>query len=166
MGDFTFNVAKGSISEIVRTQLAKANGTSIIGVMLLRATGAGGALEADATLKDYDTVAALLSPTTNDECIFTGYVRKILKVGDSPGVVRTVNDLSDVVDIDLPDIVWTPAGGAQNDVVAKVVTYALYGAGTNGDDTQNIPLTAHDYSMTTNGSSLIVAFSSGTYVGG
>ena len=90
MGDFVFNISKGR--HAARADLPETS-DALIGILLV-ASG----LESDATLIDYDTVAALLAGASN-EASFTGYSRFTLS-----NVSVTVDDANDrvVVDADNP----------------------------------------------------------------
>ena len=132
MADFVFNIAKGAVAEMVRD-----SGSALL-ILLLKTA------EADATMKDYDTVAALLAGTP-DEADFTNYARKTGITG-----TITVDDTNDRVDIDIPDQTWTAAGGASNNTLTDlVVAYENAAA-----DATRIPCTNHDFAVTTDGSDL------------
>lgn len=100
-------------------------------------------LVADATLKDYDDVAAMLAGATNEQ---TTIGRKNI----SASVTVTIDDVSEWVDVDIPDQTWTGAAG--NPVSKLCVAYdADTGAGT---DANVVPLTYHDFVVTPDGSDL------------
>lgn len=132
MADFVHNVAKGAVAEMVRDSAAN------LLILLLKVA------EADATMKDYDTVAALLAGTP-DEADFTNYVRKTGITG-----TITVDDTNDRVDIDAPDQTWTSAGGASNNTLTDLV-FAYQNAAA---DATRIPCTNHDFAVTTDSSDL------------
>lgn len=136
MADFVFNIAKGAVAEMIRDSAANC------GILLLKAA------EADATMKDYDTLATLLAGTP-DEADFTSYARKTGLTG-----TITVDDTNDRVDVDLPDQTWSPAGGASNNTLTDLVTFYQNAAA----DTTRIPMTNHDFAVTTDGSDLVVQF--------
>lgn len=137
MADGVFNIAKGAAAEMFRD-----TGTSGI-VMLMKAN------ETEATLVDYDDVAALLVPAGNTEADFTNYARKTGLTG-----TITVDDTNDRVDIDIPDQTWSSAGGASNNTLTKlVVAYENAAA-----DATRVPLTHHDFATTTDGSDLTAQF--------
>lgn len=142
MADFVFNIAKGAVAEMAR------DSASAFLILLLKVA------EADATMKDYDTVAALVAGTP-DEADFTNYARKT-------GITATitVDDTNDRVDLDLPDQTWTSAGGASNNTLTDaVVAYENAAA-----DATRIPCTNHDFAVTTDGSDLTIIFNaSGFY---
>lgn len=124
--DFVFNIARGTIrSRIAAGQTFQA--------LLLRTTN----LEADATLRDYDTVTALLAGTS-DECSAGSYARVALT-----GLGASVTDASDIAEADSADIAWGALTGGQT--VAKVVIYST---------TDDVPLTAHSYDETCDGTAL------------
>lgn len=107
-------------------------------VIPLEASG----LESDATLRDYDTVAALLAGTTNEQ---TTMGRKVIT-----SVTVTVDDTNDRVDVDIADQTWTAATG--NAVGALLIAYdPATGSGTDAD---LIPLTKHDFTVTPDGSDI------------
>lgn len=134
MSDVVFNIAKGAVAEKLR------DGANL-GVLLLKATG----LQADASLVDHATVSALLG--ANTEADFTNYARKTISNASAP---VTVDNTNNRVDADVPDQTWVAAGGATNNGLGKLVVYEDVG----GADASRVPLTAHDWTPTTDGSDL------------
>lgn len=132
MADFVFNIAKGAVAEMVR------DGASALGMMLLKTS------EADDTLNNHDTLAALLAGG-NVEADFTNYARKTGLTGSI-----TVDDTNNRVDVDLPDQTWASAGGASNNTLTDLIVYYENAAA----DATRIPLTCHDFASTTDGSDL------------
>lgn len=132
MADFVFNISKGAVAEMVRDSAAN------LLILLLKTA------EADATMKDYDTVADLVAGTP-DEADFTDYARKTGITG-----TITVDDTNDRVDIDAPDQTWTGAGGASNNTLTDLV-FAYQNAAA---DATRIPCTNHDFAVTTDDSDL------------
>ena len=127
MADFVFNIAKGAVAEKVRDGAANL-------LMLLLSTA-----EADASMKDYDTVAALLAGTPV-EVSDASYARKTGITG-----TVTVDDVNDRVDVDCPDQTWTALAGP--DPVDLIIAYEESAA-----DSGRIPLTCHDFAVTSDGS--------------
>lgn len=138
MANWIANVSKGRFAYYAT--LPAANDALI--VVVLEAAG----LEADATLKDYDTLAALLAGTTNEQ---TTMGRKT-----ASGVVVTVDDTLNLVDVDQNDITWTAATG--NATGALLVCYDP--DTTGGTDADLIPLSKHDFTVTPDGSDVTAAF--------
>jgi hypothetical protein len=136
MADFVFNIAKGAAAEKVR------DSATVVGVMVLKTAAS------DATLKDFDTLAAILGGTSV-EADFTNYARKT-----GLTATLTVDDTNDRADIDLADQTWTSAGGATNNTTAKLIVYYEESAADSG----RVPLTAHDFVATTNGGDLTAQF--------
>lgn len=132
MADFTFNVAKGKVKYYA--ELPGTNDALI--VIPLESSG----LEADATLKDYDTVSALLAGTTNEQ---TTAGRKTIT-----SVTVTPDDTNDRLDLDFADQTWTALTG--NAIGALLVAYDP--DTTGGTDADLIPLTKHDWAITPDGS--------------
>lgn len=140
MADVVFNVAKGRLAHY-----ADLPGTddALIAV-LLQSTG----LQADNVLIDHDTLAQVLA--NNAEADFTNYSRQTLT-----GVSVTVDDLTNTVSLDADDITWATAGGATNNTLAKLLI--CYDPDTTGgDDSEIIPLTAHDVGLTTDGATIVI----------
>ena len=132
MADFVFNIAKGKVKYYA--ELPGTNDALI--VIPLESSG----LEADATLKDYDTVSALLAGTTNEQ---TTAGRKTIT-----SVTVTPDDTNDRLDLDFADQTWTALTG--NAIGALLVAYDP--DITGGTDADLIPLTKHDWAITPDGS--------------
>jgi hypothetical protein len=135
MADFTFNIAKGAVAEKIRDSAAN------LGVMVLKT------VESDALMKDRATLTAILTGST--EANFTNYARKTGITG-----TITVDTTNDRVDVSCPNQTWVSAGGAVNNTTAKVIVY--YDEG--GSDGTRIPLTAHDFVFTTDGTDCVLQF--------
>ncbi len=131
-----FNVAKGAAAQLVTD-----HPDALVALLLRRQ-------EDEDTMEDRDTVADLLSGDVR-EADFTNYVRKTGLSG-----TIDVDDDGDQVFVDLPDLTWTSAGGAVNNVLVKLVVAVQTGA----DDTTLIPLTHHRFVITTNGSAIQAEF--------
>ncbi len=132
MADEVFNIAKGAFAEKIR------DSASSVGILLLKTA------ESDATLRDYDTVAAILAGS-NTEADFTNYARKTGITG-----TVTVDNTNDRVDCDIPDQTWSSAGGASNNTLAKAIVFYQESAADSG----RVPLTHHDFAETTTGSDI------------
>lgn len=132
MADFVFNIAKGKVAYY--STLPAANDALI--VIPIESSG----VESDATLRDYDTVSALLAAANNEQSTMG---RKTIT-----SVTVTVDDANDRVDVDIADQVWTAAtGNALSDLLI-----AYDPDTTGGTDADLIPLTWHDFSITPDGS--------------
>lgn len=146
MGNVVANISKGEVKNYCR--LAAAADALIFG--LLKLSG----LEADAVIVDHDDIAAMLA-AANDEADATNYVRKTI----SASVVITVDDTNNWVDVDIPDQVFTSLGGATNNSVGKA--FVAYDPDTGaGTDSSLVPLTYHDVTLTTDGSTVTVQIDS------
>lgn len=139
MADFVFNIAKGKVHQYCENVDSGSPANSRLKVIPLETSG----LEADSTLKDYNDLSALLGGTSNEQSTMG---RKTLAAAD---VTITVDDTNDRVDIDLSDITWTGATG--NAISKLVIVYCPDGV-TPGADSTFIPLTAHDFVITPDGS--------------
>ena len=116
---FTFNIAKGKVARYA--DLPDASDSLIL--VWLKSTG----LESDATLKDYDTLSAILA-AANDECDFTGYTRRTLA-----SVVAAVNDGTDVMAVDAADPASYTNTGATQIAGAAIVCWDNASGGTDAD---------------------------------
>lgn len=135
MADFTFNIAKGRLAYYASLP---ATNDALIAV-LVEASG----VETDAVLKDKDDLAAVFSGATNEQ---TTGGRKTLA-----SVTVTVDDTNDRVNIDCADITWTAlTGNAISDIVIGYDPDT-----TGGTDADIIPLTMHDFSITTDGTDVV-----------
>lgn len=134
MADGVFNIAKGRVAQMVISSPAK------FGVILLKAS------EADATLEDYDDIAALLVPAGNTRADFTNYADVTAETA-----TQTPDDSNNWNDVDMPDQTWSSAGGAANNTLTKAIIFWDSNAGADAD---LIPLTHHDFAPTTDGSDL------------
>lgn len=130
MANFVFNIVKGKVR--FYTELSGGANDALL-VVLLETTG----LEADATLKDYDELAALLAGTSNEQ---TNITRKVI----SASITVDVDDTNNWVDVDIPDQVYTALAG--NAISALLICYDP--DTTTGTDTTIIPLTKHDWVVT------------------
>ncbi len=143
--DIVANVAKGRVNELmVRVDTNDpANSAIIVGLLQVA--------EADAVLEDYDTLDALLAAAGNTEATFTNYARQVQT--DAEITAPTPDDTNNRMDADLPDILWSSAGGAANNTLVKL--FIAYDPDTTGgDDTTIIPISLQDFSATTDGNDL------------
>ena len=132
MANGVFNISKGAFVEKFR------DGASNGILMLLKVA------QADGTLIDHDTVAAMLA-AANTEADFTNYARKTGITG-----TITVDDVNDRVDVDAVDQSWASAGGASNNNLVK----AIFAYQESAADSGRIPTTHHDFVVMTTGGTL------------
>ena len=144
MADQVFNIAKGRVAEFYVRIDANDPANSAFIILILATAG----IEADATLRDGDTVTALVAGTTN-EVTNGGYARKTLT--DADLVAFSPDDTNDRVDLDIPDQTWTAiaAGDGWNDLVM-----AYDSDTTGGTDANVVPCTMHDFVLTPDGSDI------------
>ncbi|MFI8299992.1 hypothetical protein ACIGCZ_29110 [Streptomyces nigra] len=139
MGNIVFNQALGRLAHYA--SLPATNDALIM--VPLEASG----LVTDATMRDYDTLDAVLAGASNEQ---TTMGRKTLA-----SVTATVDDTNDRVNIDAADVTWTAATG--NAIGAVVICYDP--DTTTGTDADLIPLTKHDVTMTPDGSDFTLTIS-------
>jgi len=139
-----FNIALGRVAELYNRVDLNDPANSALIIVILATSG----IESDATLKDKDDVAAVVSGTTN-EVTNSGYARKVL--ADADIVAFAPDDTNDRVDLDIPDQTWTAvaAGDGWNDLLV------CYDSDTTaGTDANIVPLTMHDFVVTPDGSDI------------
>lgn len=139
MADFVFNIAKGRIVELYSRVENNDPANSALVIVPIETDG----LESDATLIDADTLAAVLSGTTDEQ---TTMGRKVLTDSDLASVPAP-DDTSDYREVSAPNVTWTGASG--NAVSCFLVCYDP--DTTSGDDTEIVPLTKFDLVFTPNG---------------
>lgn len=154
MANGVFNIAKGKVNEYVTRVDGNDPANSALIVVLLSAA------ESDSTLQDYDTLAALLAGS-NTEATFTNYARKVITDSDGSLAVA-VDDTNNRADADFSDQTWSTAGGATNNTLVKAII--CYDSDTTaGTDANIVPLTHHDFAVTTDGSDLTMQLPSGFF---
>jgi len=145
MGNIVFNVAKGRANGYVATAIAGTGGAKIR-MLALKASAA------DATTIDYDTLSAVLGDAGTTEADFTNYARKDLTASLS----RVVDDTGDEQYSDAADQTWFGAGGATNNTLTDLVIY--FDPDGTDTDSASVPLTQHDFVLTTDGNDVAAVF--------
>lgn len=154
MSSFVFNAAKGKIAEYAARVEANDPTNSAFIVVLLASSG----LESAATLKDLDTLTAVVAGTTN-EATNTNYARKTLANGS---LTITVDDTNDRVDVDFADQTWSAvANDGTGAIGALLVCYDS--DTTGGTDANIVPLTYHDFAVTPDGSDITAQLPTGGF---
>lgn len=144
MADGVFNIAKGRVNEYVSRVDANDPVNSALVIVLLQVA------QVDATLEDYDDLATLLA-AANTEATFTNYARVVLT--DADVTAPAPDDTNNWQAADIADQVYTAAGGATNNTLVKLII-CYDGDSTGGTDANIIPLTHHDFAVTTDGNDL------------
>lgn len=143
MADQIFNIALGRIAELYnRVDLNDPANAALIVVVIDSAA-------ADATLKDLDTLSAVLADASTAEVTNTNYARKVL--ADSDLTAFAPDDANDRVDLDIADQTWTAvaAGDGWTDLLI------CYDSDTTGGTDANIvPLAQYDFAVTPDGSDI------------
>jgi hypothetical protein len=143
MADSVANIAKGRAAELYNRVDTNDPANSALIVLLLASSG----LETHATLRDLDTVTALVAGATN-EATNTGYARKVLT--DSDLTAFAPDDTNDRVDLDIPDQTWTSVANDGTGAIGMAVV-AYDNDTTGGTDANIVPLTLHDFAVTPSG---------------
>ena len=147
MANQVCNISKGHVNEYVNRVVANDPSTAGLIVVLLTVN------VADDALRGFDDLAALLADAGNTEAVFTNYARQVLTdVSNAPSI--SVDDTNDWKQADFPDLTITAAGGGTNETLTKAIV--CYAPDTGGADSTIIPMTHHDFAVTTNGNDLII----------
>lgn len=144
MADQVFNVALGRIVELFN-RVDQNDPTNAALVWVAINTSA-----TDATLKDLDTLAAVLADGNTAEVANTGYARVVLDQDD----VATISpdDANDRFDLDLADVDF---GAITDDDVDWTDLLLCYDPdSTGGTDANIIPLIQFDFPVTIDGSNI------------
>jgi hypothetical protein len=147
MADLVFNISKGRVAELYNRVDTNDPANSAIIIALLASSG----VESDATLRDKDTFADLVSGATN-EATNTGYARKTLT--DADIVAFAPDDTNDRVDLDIPDQTWTAVANDGTGAIGDFVTNYDNDT-TSGTDANIVPMTLHDFAVTPDGSDIV-----------
>lgn len=152
MADFVYNIAKGYISQYAANIIANSptNSAFIVCVFDMGVT-------TDATLKDLDTLQAVIDDANSTERTTNGWSR--VTVDDTgEGLTVTVDDTTnDCVDVDMNDITWTSVtSGTSTDLVIGYDSDT-----TAGTDSNIIPCTQHDFAVTPDGSNVTAQIATG-----
>lgn len=150
MADIMFNIAKGRAVELANRVNANDPANSALIIVALKASG----LESDATLRDYDDLAAILA-AANDEATNSGYARKTLT--DASGVTVTTDDSGDLQKVIIPDQTWSSVAAAGGAWGALLLCYDS--DTTGGTDSNIIPISKHDFAATPAGGDVNADFS-------
>lgn len=139
MANIVFNISKGRVVEYYAR--VKSNDPANSAIILVPIETSG--LEADSVLIDKDDLAAVLSGPTNEQ---TTMGRKTLTDADI-AALPAPDDTNDRFDISLPTVTWTAASG---NAISKILV--CYDSDTTaGTDSNIIPLTMFDFSITPSG---------------
>lgn len=144
MADFVHNIALGRVAELYnRVDVSDPTDASLLVIAWVTTA-------TDATLKDYDDVAAVAGDANTAEATNTGYARKTLT--DADIVAFAPDDTNDRVDLDIPDQTWTSVSAGDNwtDLGIAYIPDGL----TPGADSTAIPMTWHDFSISPDGSDI------------
>lgn len=151
MGNFVFNVALGRVNEYynrVKSNDPAASTLTIVGVDVVAV--------ADATIKDLDTLALVISAGVF-EVTSTNYARKVLADTDLLALTTGLDDANDRFRTELPDQTWlaVASAGAHPNFTDLIVCYDPAGTGVTS---AMIPLTQHDFPITVDGSDVLADF--------
>lgn len=143
MADLVFNIAKGRVAELYNRVDSNDPANSALVIVPVDV----GAVT-DATLRDFDTLAAILGGGVTERTT-NGWTRKTLTDVDLAAFAP--DDTNDRVDLDIPDQTWTAVtAGAVTDLIICYDNDT-----TAGTDANLVPLTMHDFAITPDGSDVV-----------
>ena len=143
MADIVFNIAKGRVAELYNRVDSNDPANSALVIVPVDV-----AAVTDATLRDFDTLAAILGGGVTERTT-NGWTRKTLTDVDLAAFAP--DDTNDRVDLDIPDQTWTAVtAGAVTDLIICYDNDT-----TAGTDANLVPLTMHDFAITPDGSDVV-----------
>ena len=152
MADFTFNVGLGKAREY-HDRVANNDPTNSALVIVAIVTTA-----TDATLRDLDTLAAVLADGNTAEATNTNYARKVLT--DADLTASSPDDTNNRVDLDFANQTFTSiaVGDDWTDILI------CYDSDTTaGTDANIVPIDCFDYSVSPNGGNIVVELDAAGY---
>jgi hypothetical protein len=142
MANIVFNIAAGRVVELYNRVESNDPTNSALILVPIETSG----LEADATLADADTLAAVLAGTTNEQ---TTMGRKTLTEADL-AALPAPDDTNNRYEVSLPTVTWTAASG---NAISKILV--CYDSDTTaGTDSNIVPLTMFDFAQTPSGADI------------
>ena len=146
MGNGVCNIAKGRAKGYYDRVKSNDPAASILTLVLFTGT------EADGDLEDFDTLAAVLAGSLS-EATFTNYARE--QYTDAQlAATPAPDDTGNTNGFTIPDRTITAAGGTVDNTLTRAVL--CYDPDGTDTDASMIPLTYHDFSVTTNGGDLTI----------
>jgi hypothetical protein len=142
VANIVFNISLGRITQFYDNVDTNSPANSALIVVPVDVGGTS-----DATIKDFDTLAAVLGGGVTERTA-NGWNRKTLT--DTELSAWSPDDTNDRVDLDIPDLTWTGVtAGAVTDLII------CYDSDTTGGaDSAIVPLTMHDFAITPDGSDI------------
>ena len=150
MGNGVFNIGKGRVVEYYNRVEGNDPAASALIIML------GFGTITDAVLIDLDDFLAITGDANFTEATFTNYGRKTLTDVEL-AALPAPDDGNDRYEVDAPDQTFSSAGNGTNNTLTRLVIGYDNDTGA-GTDANIIPLTFHDFAVTTDGSDLTAQF--------
>lgn len=145
MANYMLNISKGRTVEFYYR--VKNNDPANSAMILIPLSAQGSEAEA----QDYDTVAAVLAGTS-DEQTGGGWVRKTL-TDSQLAAFPAPNDTDNRYDVQVPAVTWT-APTAGSDTVALLIAYDS--DTTTGTDANLLPVSSHTFTVTADGNDVVL----------
>lgn len=142
MANIVFNIAAGRVVEFYNRVEGNDPAASAIVLTPIETSG----LESDATLRDADTVAAVIAGATNKQ---TTMGEKVL-TDTELAALPAPDDTNDRYEVSLPAVTWATASG---NPISKILVSYRPNTGTPADST-DIPLTMFDFAQTPSGADI------------
>ena len=146
MANFCFNIGKGRVVELYNR--AENNDPTNSALILVPLSASG----TEAQGQDHDDLAAVEGDANFAERTTGSWVRKALESAQL-AALPAPDDTNNRYDVSLPSVTWTtPAAG--NNTTGLLVCYDS--DTTAGTDSNILPLTHHDFAVTTDGNDVIL----------
>jgi hypothetical protein len=149
MANGVFNIARGKVGYYLDDAMGLSGANSRLVIVVLSQ------VEADDTLNNYDTLAAI-EAGSNSEADATNYARiQIAAAGVTYSVDDTGNTAKVVID---SDQTWSNVANDDSNGAWDKLLICYDADNTSGTDANIVPLTYHDFSVTPNGGDITANF--------
>ena len=149
MANGVFNIARGKIGYYLDDAMGLSGANSRLVIVVLSQ------VEADDTLNNYDTLAAI-EAGSNSEANASNYARiQIAAAGVTYSVDDTGNTAKVVID---SDQTWSNVANDDSNGAWDKLLICYDADNTSGTDADIVPLTYHDFSVTPNGGDITANF--------
>lgn len=139
MGHIVPNIAKGRARELYNRVKTNDPANSVIVLVPLEASG----IASDADLEDFDTLAAILAGSTNEQTTMGRITLTDAQIAAMPAP----DDVNDWAEFELPNFGWTAATG---NAIAKIAV-CYRPDSTGGTDADIVPMVIFDFAATPSG---------------
>lgn len=143
MADQIYNIALGRVAELYNRVDLSDPTNAVLTIVVVNTT------ETDGTLKDLDTLSAVLGNANTAEVTNSNYAR--IELDDADLAAFAPDDTNDRVDLDIADQTWSAVASGSN-WTDLLICYDS--DSTGGTDANIVPMTQHDFVVSPDGSDI------------